>query len=156
MKIKNLNISLAVKEESGQKPAISGQVVKKEVSFAALQEKVAEIQTSLADMGEEEDDEVTKEDLENLARSLYSSLDYYYRYIENVYSKIYSVENNMWQALSDHMIGHIPKIKSTEQMTKVLEVIGLDKEYEIVKQKIYASDGTVSKTLMELVKKDRE
>lgn len=50
----------------------------------------------------------------------------------------------LWESLSRHMQGHLPPIKSTEQLERALKALGLDKEYEVEKRTIYASRrGTV-------------
>ncbi len=53
--------------------------------------------------------------------------------------------NDLWNALYTHMSdGHVPALKSAEQMQRFLDVLNLNSDFEVQKQTIYASDGKVS------------
>lgn len=45
------------------------------------------------------------------------------------------------ERLSTHMQGHLPPINSTEQMSRAVEALGLDSEYDVQKRTIYAGRG---------------
>lgn len=47
----------------------------------------------------------------------------------------------LFESLSAHRQGHLPPIKSTEQMERAIKSLGLDKEYDVEKRTIYASRG---------------
>jgi len=60
----------------------------------------------------------------------------------------------LWRAIFNHEEGHFPKFKSTEQLKRAIKVLGLEDEYEVVPQRIYASDGKFERE--ELILRVRE
>ncbi len=56
------------------------------------------------------------------------------------------------EQLYNHYEGHIPKIVGATAMTKALKALGIDGDYKVMPQVVYASDGTVEKILLEVMK----
>lgn len=125
--------------------------------LAESQEKIklalAEIKTVVADYGEMEcceDKEVTKDDLDNVYRSLYSYLDSFYSSINALSNRIYETQDMIFEKFWEHEKGHLPKILSVEQMSRAIEALGLSSEVEVQKRVIYASDGKPAKLQWEV------
>ena len=128
------------------KPAV------KQTSLGKLADSQEKLKLALADMGcvvteccEEEGDEVSQDDLNNLAQNLYMSIDRIYSMVSDMYSRIYDSEDKMYEMFWQHQKGHIPAINSVEQMARAIEALGLSSEIEVQKRVIYASDGKASK-----------
>lgn len=47
----------------------------------------------------------------------------------------------LWERIQEHEKGHMPTGLSTGDLKKVIKSLGLEDSYEIVPQRIYASDG---------------
>jgi hypothetical protein len=73
---------------------------------------------------------VSTEDLNMVYRDLYREIEWQNRYLNERMDYIH-------ERLSKHNEGHLPPIKSNEQMAKAIEALGLSEEYEVVKKKIY-------------------
>ena len=123
--------------------------------LADSQEKIklalAEIKTVIGDYGEDccEKEEATQEDLNNLARNFYQSIDYIYSMLNEVYSRIYKSEDNMYEMMSRHLQGHAPAFKGASQLEKYVKMF-MPGDVVVQPQVIYASDGKVSKLLLEI------
>lgn len=69
--------------------------------------------------------------------------EYYYsdlcRSLEYIKEEIYFLREKLYQHIEK---GHIPPVKSGEQLDRIIKLLGLDSDYEVKKEKIYASDGT--------------
>lgn len=44
--------------------------------------------------------------------------------------------DNVYKALAEHQVGHLPCVKSAEQLEKAIKALGLANEYEVEKTKI--------------------
>jgi hypothetical protein len=53
--------------------------------------------------------------------------------------------NRLWSFIYSHDEGHLPKFKSTEQLKNAIKILGLEDEYEVVPERIYASDGRLER-----------
>lgn len=62
---------------------------------------------------------------------LWDELNYLYRYISNV-------EDTIYRHMGD---GHLPKVKSTEQLKRAIDVLGLSEEYKVEPITIWAANG---------------
>lgn len=65
-------------------------------------------------------------------------------YIDDLNYCVRSISNQLqylWQAFQDHMKGHLPAVKSTEQLQRAIDVLGLGDEYDVQKQTVYARRG---------------
>ena len=72
-------------------------------------------------------------DAANIIDDLVSNVS---RRIDYIHQRIDSLSNDLY----DHKYsGHIPPIKSVEQMNKALKSLGLDSEYDVAKRTIFAS-----------------
>ena len=60
------------------------------------------------------------------------------RRMEYVWARMDRMEQRIWKHESE---GHIPPIKSAEQLQRALAALGLDSEYDVQKRTIYASYG---------------
>lgn len=96
--------------------------------------------------------------LENLKKSVASSLDDVKKVIADMpidknkdamdkmhemcmglYNYMDSIASNMYNYQDSHRKGHIPPMKSKEQMNKVIKVLGLGDEYKTEPTTIYAN-----------------
>lgn len=124
----------------------------KQLSIAVLRTKLTDLKQSFADYGECcEDESVSKEDLENLYEILFKNLDYLYEMIQRVGSRLQEDQWKIWDAIYEHQgFGHLPKITSVEQFKRVIDILQLSEEVEVMKKTVYASNGEPSKLLIEL------
>lgn len=66
-------------------------------------------------------------------------------YLQNRIDSIARDYYSLWEKLYDHMNkGHIPEIVGADKMGKALKALGLDGDFEVKKNVIYASDGSIS------------
>jgi hypothetical protein len=47
----------------------------------------------------------------------------------------------LWKRIANHEENHLPQVKSMEQLKRAIKALGLEEEYEVVPQRIYAEDG---------------
>ena len=85
------------------------------------------------------DKSVSYDDLKCLGESI----SYQFKYLREELSYIY-------KSMQDHREGHLPKIKSKEQLKRAIKALGLDEEYKVEPQVLYASrgDGTLEVELL--------
>jgi len=50
--------------------------------------------------------------------------------------------------------GHLPPITTVEQLSRALNVLGLEEEYEVKKKQIYLDNGVYASTRFEILPKD--
>jgi hypothetical protein len=80
----------------------------------------------------------------------YNDISYIHERISSLRDLCYKV----WGELDSHARdGHLPKLQTPEDFAKALKALGLDKNYEVKKRVIYASNGDVDQTLWELTEK---
>lgn len=91
--------------------------------YKAVSDK--EIEVAFADM-----------DGDEKMREMYTMMS---RYMDYAMNRIYQVESMLYDHAGD---GHFPKITSAEQMQRVLEKTGMDKEYKCSQKTLYASCET--------------
>ena len=65
----------------------------------------------------------------------------YHSDMMNMYDYMMQEVDYLYKVLGSHFQGHLPPIKSTEQMSRAIEALGLDKEYEVEPRVIYAKDA---------------
>lgn len=77
-----------------------------------------------------------EESSESLFKKIYYNLDSLKNAILYLREEIDYINNR----LSDHFNnGHLPAIKSTEQMTRAIDSLGLSEEYSVEKRVLYAT-----------------
>lgn len=118
----------------------------KQTTFAAVTEELIKAEKALAN-GEQP---VTAKQLEDLYMSMCSNLDYMYRMISSMEGKMWESEARMHENLWKHLEGHLPPIKSSEQMERAIDALGLGEEFQVAKKTIYASNGKPSKLVYEI------
>lgn len=119
-----------------QKKAREENLVKLQASMKLLADMGAE---SASGEGEGEDKGCCKcEELECMCQNLYyafqyamEEIQYLGRYVDSVERELYAHESN----------GHLPAVKSTEQMARAVDALGLNKEYDVQKRTLYAKRG---------------
>ena len=100
----------------------------KELQKDYVSKKYPKVAKANGDMGESEDEcEPPKDDY------LYWVTDYTLRYLGQLEGAFYKYT---WE----HQEGHIPKIVGAEKLQGALKALGLDKDYEVRKPVIYASN----------------
>ena len=72
--------------------------------------------------------------------TLQSQLNYFDNRFQYVWESINELRGALYEHCSD---GHLPKIEGATAMSKALKALGLDGDYEVVKQTVYASTGEV-------------
>lgn len=127
-----------------------------QTSFASTKNELKNITNSFAEMKieieceNEEEDSVSKEDLEDVTEMLFSNLDYIYSLIGNLSERIWKTEDKCYEIYYKHLQGHLPPILSVEQLQKAIDTLGIGGDYEVQKKTIYASDGSVEKLVLEI------
>lgn len=84
----------------------------------------------------------------------YRSVDYIYNSIDNVRKLVYEVEDRFYDKINYFYENHtmLPKL-STSQLEKLLEVIGADKDFNVIKPYIIASEKQGNTLNIEIKKK---
>lgn len=139
----------AIPESSLEKAGIKKKTAKADLALGAINTALADIGCVVTECCEEEE-EVTKDDLENVYRTLYSYLDSFYSSINALSNRIYETQDIIYEKFWEHQKGHLPPINSVEQMTRAIDALGLSSEIEIQKKVIYASDGKAAKLVLEI------
>lgn len=67
----------------------------------------------------------------------YKCMDACYSMVSSLRQYVYSVEDNFYRTMDNHMIGHLPKIHGAEKMENALETLGISSDYEVQKPTIY-------------------
>lgn len=83
----------------------------------------------------------------------YSDIDYLHRRCSDCVDRIYKLYDEVYKMFAEHTQNHLPPIQTPSQMEKAIKALGLDKDYDVQKRTIWASDGTVDKYLLEITKK---
>jgi hypothetical protein len=89
------------------------------------------------------DDSMDMEDEEDMCpgcEDLKMEQDYMYSMMNNMYSYLNYLESSLYSYASEHQNGHLPPILGAEKMNAALKSLGIDKDYEIRKPVIYASE----------------
>lgn len=91
---------------------------------------------------------------------LQNEIDQLHQCLQDVWLKLNNLaiqsdgqSNDFWNYVSKHGQGHLPPIKSAEQMKSILKTLGLDHDYVVQPQTIYASDGKVKELVIKLIRK---
>lgn len=84
---------------------------------------------------------------------LQSQLNYLDSRFQWVWESIDRLRESLYEHTSD---GHLPPIEGAAAMTKALKALGLDGDYEVVKQTVYASTGEVQSEQFTLTKVAKE
>jgi hypothetical protein len=116
----------------------------KEIQTKLKPSKQLAIACGLSDDGMDDDDDsdyLTQDDYAYINQRINALWDSLARY-------------QQWtaQRMNQHEQGHLPPIKGPAAMTKALKTLGLDGDYDVAKQTIYASDGTVERHLLTVTK----
>ncbi len=72
-------------------------------------------------------------------RKMMEDQDMMFQMMKSMRSYIGYIEENMYAYMSEHNKGHLPAIGGPGQMQHCLSVLGLDKDYEVYKRPIFAS-----------------
>jgi hypothetical protein len=107
-------------------------------------------------------DDDSLEDFIEWVQPLQNEIDGLRACLADIWSVIQSQGNQInyqssdfWNYVSKHGQGHLPPVKSISQMSDALKTLGLDKDYVIYPQTIYASDGKVSGMNIKLIAKKK-
>lgn len=73
------------------------------------------------------------DDMQRMANSIYDSM---YSAINHCHSRINDLEEDIYKWRYDHLKGHLPNAKTPTQMTKCLEVLGMEDDFEVAKNYI--------------------
>jgi hypothetical protein len=84
---------------------------------------------------------------------LQSQIDELHQCLQNLFLAVNGQSQDFWNYVSRHGQGHLPPIKSAEQMKEILKTLGLDHDYVVQPQTIYASNGSVKGFNIKLTKK---
>jgi len=74
--------------------------------------------------------------------------------LQSVFIRLDYQSQDFWDYVSRHGQGHLPPIKSASQMANVLKKLGLDKDYIVQPQTIYAADGVVKGMNLKFTKRN--
>ncbi len=146
-----MTTNVSIKPASRNGTIVISEMATKQTSFGALQNKIKEINTSLADMGMDccEDESVSKEDLDRLASSLFSNVDYLYQMINKLSERIYESQGEVWNMFAKHLEKHAPPFDNAAQLEKFVKMF-MPGSYDVQKRTLYASDGSTQKLVIEL------
>jgi len=65
--------------------------------------------------------------------------------------------DSLWTSFGQHRKGHLPPIEGAGNLEAALKVLGMDKDYQVVKPTLYAnSKGEIEVNLPSLLKEDEE
>jgi hypothetical protein len=68
--------------------------------------------------------------------------------------RISNLSSQLWDYISQHAQGHLPKIQGAAQMASVLKKLGMDKDYTVQPQTVYAScDGKMTSFSLNFIPK---
>lgn len=81
--------------------------------------------------------------------ALQSQLNYLDSRFQWVWENIDGLRSALYSHVSE---GHLPKIEGAAAMSKALKALGLDGDYEVAKQVVYASTGEVQSEQFTLTK----
>lgn len=119
---------------------------------AKAEMEMEEPETEGPEESDDEEEMCSMDCMEDTVEEAFSAAMDYMRYqSEYLMSEI----NYLYQSFARHQEGHLPPVKSAEQMARVVDKLGLDKEYEVVKKVIYAKtvDGNLTVSLLKDEKK---
>ena len=68
--------------------------------------------------------------------------DLLFQLVSAVHRRINGLEDNVYGYMSDHRVGHLPKIPGAEKMSACLKTLGLSNDYEVYKPAIFATAST--------------
>lgn len=126
--------------------------------------KIKEFKQSLATINDIKqkikafEEKAQESDLENKVSrdELFSELNSMFSFIMD---EIDFVHMRLNRFVDDHLDGHLPKIKSNQQLNQALDVLGLDDEYEVVPQRVsvaYNQEGHAENINVVLAKQQVE
>lgn len=116
-------------------------------SFASLESAAKELKACMdtAQVGKSMSDPM-HDKLNNFAQAMYASINHLRQTMYNLHDshakRINDNHNNIHDRMDKHMEGHIPAIKSVEQMNGAIKALGLDKEYEAPKRQVVNMAGS--------------
>lgn len=73
--------------------------------------------------------------------------------IDFLHQRLSDHRSDVWNWQDEHNKGHLPKLKSKEQMKKAIKALGLEDEYEVIPSTIYASNGSIKEYVIKFIKK---
>jgi hypothetical protein len=127
---KNLDLAAFAEDEQAEKLAFLRSIGLTINTTIKLETSASEGEVETENESEEGDD---------MEEMIKKELDYVHQRIRNLYSYVENLYNNILNQFYQHQQGHLPKMQSAEQLEKALKVLGLDKEYQVEKKTIYAS-----------------
>lgn len=88
------------------------------------------------------------EPLQNEMESLAQSLN-------NLWLALNGQQTDFWNYVSKHAQGHLPPINSASQMADALKKLGLQDDYIVQPQTIYAQDGGIKEIILKITPKKK-
>lgn len=123
------------------------EIEKRKANLEKLEASVKILADMGAGSGEGEDEGEDKiEELEDKCENLLYGLRYALEEIQYLTRLVAYCEEELYKHESN---GHLPSVKSAEQMKRAVSALGLDDEYDVQKRTIYAStNGSVAKMVI--------
>lgn len=75
--------------------------------------------------------------------------------LESIQCQLNCLYDSFYNYIYQHAQGHLPPINGAGKMADVLKKLGLDDDYEVQPQTIWASDGSVKEIVIKLVPKKK-
>ena len=105
---------------------------------------------------EDESSEVENPSEEDDSKCKMAELAQYVQYLNMSMESLYACMNEIRNDLFDHATnGHLPPFSTPSQMTEAIKTLGLDKDYNVQKRVIYASEGRRSVADLNFVPKSK-
>ena len=87
----------------------------------------------------------------------YSDLAVIYQYVDSMLSYLRSnvqdIQSLLWAHINN---GHLPVIQGAEGMAKALKALGMDGDYQVQKQTVYANNGAPQEVLIKIALSDKK
>lgn len=109
--------------------------IKKELTDSSL--RIAKVADLIKAFDEKKDDEFA-----SVCSQLCSEINYLHGRIDRAFEYVSENYNDFSTRLYNHADGHIPKL-SAGQIKKLLEAVGAQDDYEVIKKPVYAEKAGV-------------
>lgn len=80
--------------------------------------------------------QMSYDDMCQIMNSMYNDM---YQMVSSVRNYMYSIEDQSYAKWQSHGKGHLPNARTPSQMQKVLKVLGMDQDYDVVRPTITAT-----------------
>lgn len=81
----------------------------------------------------------------------YSDLSAIYQYIDQMLSylrtNLSDIQTQLWAHINN---GHLPVIRGADGMVKALKALGMDGDYQVEKETVYANNGAPKEVLIKI------